>query len=82
MGVAGSIVVFVIAWWLCLLMILPVGHNPPGPNDTTVPGVDRGAPETPRMLLKMGIATAMAVVIWGGLQLALVTHLLTIPHIN
>jgi predicted secreted protein len=49
---------FVILWFLALLVALPIGLH--GEADKV-----SGAPPRPRLLLKAGIATAVAVVLWG-----------------
>jgi len=49
---------YVIFWFLALFCLLPVGLG----------GVDpeTGAPLSPKLLLKAGIATAIAAVLWVG----------------
>ena len=54
---------FIILWWFALLIILPIGAN--SGEGEFVPGADPGAPHQPRLLLKAGIATAIAIVTWG-----------------
>lgn len=61
MNIVTGIVVYVIAWWLVLLMVLPWGVRPlEDPN----PGEERGAPEAPRMWLKVLVTTGIATAIW------------------
>ena len=48
---------FTIIWFLAFFMLLPVGIGKTDP--------ETGAPESPRLLLKAGIATAAAAVLWG-----------------
>ncbi|MBL6958038.1 MAG: DUF1467 family protein [Rhodospirillales bacterium] len=55
--------VFLILWWLVLFMVLPWGIHAVDQED-----VDKGhapsAPKKPRILIKMGVTTAIAAVIW------------------
>ncbi len=54
---------FVILWWMALFIILPIGTHAAG--EERAPGHDPGAPAgNPRLLLKAGIATGIAVVLW------------------
>jgi predicted secreted protein len=57
--VHGSVLVgaYVIFWFLALFCLLPVGL---GEVDS-----ETGAPLSPKLLLKAGIATAIAAVLWG-----------------
>ena len=53
MGVTGSIVVYVIIWWIVFFSVLPIGikHNDkPFKND--LEGIDPGAPKNPNILKK------------------------------
>ncbi len=60
MDTAGTIVVFVIIWWMVLFISLPFGVRR---QESPEPGMDHGAPERPRMLLKAGVATIVSVLI-------------------
>lgn len=53
---------FVILWWMSLLIVLPIGVH--AGEGETVAGADPGAPQKPKLLLKAGIATAAAIVLW------------------
>lgn len=56
-----GIVVYVIVWWVVIFAVLPFGVRAP---EQFVPGQARGAPARPRLLLKAGITTILAAVIW------------------
>ena len=62
MSLIGIAVVFAIIWWLVFLMTLPFGARPPAEPG---PGHAQSAPERPRVALKAGITTAIAVAITG-----------------
>ena len=54
----GAVLVsaFVIFWFLALFCVLPIGLGDADPQT--------GAPARPRLLLKVGIASAIATVLW------------------
>jgi predicted secreted protein len=56
-----GIVVYVLVWWVTLFAVLPLWVTPSRPGDQ---GFEAGAPRRPRLLLKAGITTAVAAVIW------------------
>ena len=65
MGVAGSIVTFVMIWWIVLFTVLPmrpksVWEEP----DAHAKGSDRGAPVDPAILRKVVITTLIAIPLW------------------
>ena len=58
----SGLVLFVVIWWTALFAVLPLGTNPvQRPDD--VSGW-RGAPERPRLLMKVCITTVLTAVIW------------------
>ncbi|MFT6583913.1 MAG: putative secreted protein [Alphaproteobacteria bacterium] len=57
MDIAGSVITFVIIWWLVLFMVLPFGVRQPD-NPDPVHAV--GAPERPMLLVKFGVTTIIA----------------------
>jgi predicted secreted protein len=62
MGILGSIVAFIIIWWIVLFMVLPWGVHPP---DNPEPGHVASAPEKPRVITKMAITTLIAAVVFA-----------------
>jgi predicted secreted protein len=61
MGWVTGIVVYVLVWWITLFAVLPLWVTPAEPDD---PGHTAGAPQRPRLLLKMAITTMVAALIW------------------
>ena len=57
MDLYSGIAVYFIIWWLVFFLVLPLAISPPNP-DNLIPGQDRGAPESPKILKKLFIATA------------------------
>ena len=63
MSWATGLMVYLVIWWTVLFAILPLGvkrvENPGR-------GQDHGAPESPRLLRKAVITTAVASILWAG----------------
>ncbi len=62
MSISEMIVVYIIAWWLVLFMVLPFGISRVDP-ETLLPGQDPGSPARGRMVLKLSITSAIALVL-------------------
>ena len=68
---------FAIFWFLALQIVMPIGAQTPHElGETLHPGADPGAPANPRILLKVGIATAVAIVAWAILYGLILAHVL------
>lgn len=74
MSITGAVIVFVLAWWICFLAVLPIGVKGQWENDSTVPGTEEAAPVQPMLVKK---------VIWASMGAAAVTVLaaLIIPRL-
>jgi predicted secreted protein len=66
MGWVTGIIVYVLVWWITLFAVLPLWVTPAEPSD---PGHAAGAPEKPRMLLKVAVTTVASAVIWVAIDL-------------
>lgn len=64
MEIGGSIVVFVIAWWIAFQALLPMGVKSPAEEGVTLVG-DPGAPVRPRLLVKGLWAALVAAIVWA-----------------
>ncbi|MGF1561637.1 MAG: DUF1467 family protein [Geminicoccaceae bacterium] len=71
----GVIVLFVVAWWLILFMVLPFGAHPP---DDVEPGMAESAPAKPRLALKFAITTGIAVVVTAFIVWALQSGMISL----
>ena len=60
MGWVGTGITFIISWWMVFFMVLPWGVRR---QDDPEPGHEAGAPENPRLWLKVAVTTGIAVVI-------------------
>jgi predicted secreted protein len=57
-----GLVLYLLIWWLTLFAVLPIGtHAVQQPDDTSG---WRGAPERPRLWMKVGLTTLIACVLW------------------
>ena len=78
MGITGSIIVYVLIWWIIFFSVLPVGIK--SKNETfreTIEGIDPGAPNNPRIAKKFLITTIIATIIF-----ILIYYLVKIDLIN
>ena len=68
MSITGSIVVFVIIWWVIFFTALPIGikHDNKRFNDN-LDGIDPGAPKNPNVFKKFLYTTIITTVIFAGI---------------
>lgn len=65
MSIGGSIVSFVMIWWLVLFTTLPIRPKKVGEEpEKHARGADRGAPVDPAIWFKVKLTTAIAAPIW------------------
>jgi predicted secreted protein len=70
---------FAIFWFLALQIVIPIGaHTAQEVGESVQPGHDPGAPARPRLLLKVGIATLAAVVMWMTLYALVLTRVVNL----
>ena len=60
MSITGGIVLYATLWFLCLFLMLPIGHRSQDDAGDIVPGTHAGAPAEPRLKLKAIWATMLA----------------------
>jgi predicted secreted protein len=63
-----GIIVYVLVWWITLFAVLPLWVTPAEPDD---PGHAAGAPQRPRLPLKMAITTVVSALIWLAIYLVI-----------
>ena len=65
MGITGSIIVYVMIWWIIFFSILPVGikSNKEVFRDS-IEGVDPGAPKNPKIVKKFLITTIITSILF------------------
>ena len=74
MSITGAVIVYVLAWWISFLAVLPIGVKGQWENDSTIPGTEEAAPVNPMLVKK---------VIWASIGAAILTGLaaLIIPRL-
>ncbi len=65
MGITGSIIIYVMIWWIIFFSILPVGikSNKEAFKDS-IGGYDPGAPKNPKMAKKFLITTIITSILF------------------
>lgn len=63
MTIGGTIVVFVMVWWVCFFAVLPIGVRGQFEDGEPTPGTEEGAPSQPMLLKKAVWATIGAVIL-------------------
>ena len=65
MGITGSIIVYVLIWWIIFFSILPVGiQSNKEKFKENIEGIDPGAPKNPRIAKKFLITTIITSLIF------------------
>ncbi|MFZ2029706.1 MAG: DUF1467 family protein [Vitreimonas sp.] len=73
MGVA----IYGILWWLSFFIMLPLGaQSLHEADESSVPGVERGAPRAHKLWLKALFAAGIAAVLWLGVAWAISVDLI------
>ena len=62
MSITGSLVIFVIIWWIIFFSLLPLDVN--REKKANIRGSDTGAPENPRIIKKFIYSTLITSVIF------------------
>ncbi len=65
MGITGSIIVFVLIWWIIFFSVLPLGiQSNKEKFRERIEGVDPGAPNNPKIAIKFLITTIITSIIF------------------
>ena len=81
MSITGSIVVFIILWWLILFMILPRNINSQQEKGRIIEGTDPGAPSNPNIFKKLVLTTAIASLLFAIIFVLTYFNILNIREI-
>ncbi len=82
MSLITSLAVYFIIWWLVLFTVLPWGaHSHHETNAEVEPGNAPSAPVRPRMLLKVGITTAVSLAVFAVVYSVITYRLIDIDNI-
>ena len=65
MGITGSIIIYVMIWWIVFFSVLPVGiqSNKETFKDT-IDGIDPGAPKNPKIAKKFLVTTIITSILF------------------
>ena len=65
MGVTGSIIVYVLIWWIIFFSVLPIGiQSNKEKFRENIEGIDQGAPNNPKIGKKFLITTIITSIIF------------------
>ncbi|MGB1547635.1 MAG: DUF1467 family protein [Alphaproteobacteria bacterium] len=70
----SGLFIYAIIWWLVLFMVLPWGVRPP---EVIEEGHMAGAPDNPRMWIKVGATTLISGVLWLIVYFIMVSDLIS-----
>nr|WP_294507936.1 DUF1467 family protein [uncultured Rhodopila sp.] len=73
-----GIVLFVIIWWTALFAVLPIGTRPVEKADQSSGW--RGAPERPRILMKVIVTTIVTCFLWTGSYFLIRSDFISFRH--
>tara|TARA_B100001057_G_scaffold52346_1_gene46499 strand:+ start:588 stop:842 length:255 start_codon:yes stop_codon:yes gene_type:complete len=75
MSITGSIVVYVIIWWIVFFSILPIGiQHYEKPFKNNLDGIDPGAPKNPNIFKKFLYTTLITTVIFAVIYYIVVSE--------
>ena len=68
MGITGSIIVYVMIWWIIFFSVLPIGiQSKKDVFKEEVGGMDPGAPKNPNIAKKFFITTLITTIIFAAI---------------
>ena len=73
-----GVVLFAVIWWTALFAVLPIGTKPVAQADSTSGW--RGAPERPRILMKVVVTTIVTCFLWTGSYLLIRSDYVSFRH--
>ncbi len=78
MGITGSIIVYVMIWWIIFFSVLPIGiQSNKEVFKEKIEGIDPGAPKNPNIIKKFLMTTLITTLIFG-----LIYYLVDIEFLN
>ena len=79
MGITGSIIVYVLIWWIIFFSVLPVGiQSNKEKFKGRIEGIDPGAPNNPKIAKKFLITTIITSIIFIVIYYLVVFDLLNL----
>ena len=78
MGITGSLIVYIIIWWIVFFSILPVGIKSENKQfKENLEGNDPGAPKNPKIGIKFIITTIITTILFFGIY-----YMVSIDYLN
>ena len=65
MSITGSLIIFVLIWWIIFFSLLPIDVD--RKHKEMVEGADKGSPENPRIIKKLIYTTIITSIIFIGI---------------
>ena len=65
MSITGSLIIFVLIWWIIFFSLLPIDVD--RKHKEIVEGVDKGSPENPKIIKKIFYTTIITSIIFVGI---------------
>ena len=65
MSITGSLIIFVLIWWIIFFSLLPIDVD--RKHKEMIEGVDKGSPENPRIFKKLIYTTILSSIIFIGI---------------
>ena len=65
MSITGSLIIFVLIWWIIFFSLLPIDVD--RKHKEIVEGVDKGSPENPKIIKKIIYTTIITSIIFIGI---------------
>ena len=65
MSITGSLIIFVLIWWIIFFSLLPIDVD--RKHKKMVEGVDKGSPENPKIIKKIIYTTVITLIIFIGI---------------
>ena len=79
MGITGSIIVYVLIWWMIFFSVLPVGiQSNKEKFKERIEGIDPGAPNNPKMGKKFLLTTIITSIIFSVIYYLVKLNLLNL----
>lgn len=67
MAIVSAVALYFVIWWLVFYVVLTIGDRAPDAEDTRVGGAEMGAPARPRLLRRVLITSAGALVVTAAI---------------
>ncbi|MFT4793948.1 MAG: putative secreted protein [Paracoccaceae bacterium] len=81
MTITGAMVIYAMAWFMCLFIILPLSIKSQDEHGEVVPGTPASAPEVPRLKRKFIQTTIVATAIWVTVMVIVVFEVVSLSDL-